>query len=897
MKKLTLCICLISLFLFGGCTLIEEESDQIDEGESLEIKGQNLSFSIFQIVTIDLGNNNFSNGQIQGTTLEGEKIPMVIQDNKLTFLLPKLNQGEYKLVFMEKNQSFNITFMVKPHDLKESPETILANYRRESAEQIAALESTKDLLQGVARETLEKDILTLKSYTEGKMAEVALLTPSEQVDMALFLQSNEAWLKEVSDAVNTFSSFLPNARLQNGNVVNIEERSERVMKEFVEAKLKVIANLREVLVIFAIGTLSGGPGVGLAFAGIAVVIYSRSFIKLMASIDSVVALLNLVHSDDLNANLRASYLFKNDEQTELFAIRTYRTIFNEDSNSSISFVKDFVLGFRELIQGWNNLITDLPIDLSYQPVDFTQRNEFQTQSLRVHSDHLNFSAISNPKVTGSAKKDDGKLLLTFKTTETDAQEFDFKITYENQYFGKQEKTLDAAVINSGCSVELELTEKNVLTATATGYGPFKFAWSSGEKIETDKTHQIKIARSGDYTVKVTDQMGCESQATVNVPCTLQIEVLNDGNTFTIEVLDGFPPYYYTWSTNTFANTENLPPGSHSVKVSDGLGCEILHTINISCDLEVSVKKDGNTVTAQPTGGTAPFTYSWSNGATTASQSNLAAGFYTVVVKDKVGCEKSGSITIFCNLAVNIQKEGNNVTAQPTGGTPPYTFTWSNGVTTASQSNLTPGSYTVVVKDKAGCEKPASVTIISEGPEYGTFTDPRDGNVYKTVKIGNQTWFAENLRYAVNWNNGNQTGQPALSYNNTIYGKLYNWYAVNTATLCPQGWHIPTDAEWTILTNFLGGVEAAGGKMKSVTGWTAPNTAATNESGFTGLPGGYRIVNGEIVLLGSWGYWWSSTPYGYGTNSAVLWSLGRSSGGISTGYYLRTGALSCRCLKD
>jgi CubicO group peptidase (beta-lactamase class C family) len=127
-------------------------------------------------------------------------------------------------------------------------------------------------------------------------------------------------------------------------------------------------------------------------------------------------------------------------------------------------------------------------------------------------------------------------------------------------------------------------------------------------------------------------------------------------------------------------------------------------------LAVSVKKDGNTVTAQPTGGTSPYTYAWSNGAATASQTNLTPGTYSVVVKDKVGCEKSASITISCDLALNIQKDGNKVTAQPTGGTAPYTYTWSNGATSASQSNLASGTYTVVVKDQVGCEKSASVTI-------------------------------------------------------------------------------------------------------------------------------------------------------------------------------------------
>jgi uncharacterized protein (TIGR02145 family) len=201
-----------------------------------------------------------------------------------------------------------------------------------------------------------------------------------------------------------------------------------------------------------------------------------------------------------------------------------------------------------------------------------------------------------------------------------------------------------------------------------------------------------------------------------------------------------------------------------------------------------------------------------------------------------------------------------------------------------------------------------------GPEFDTIMDPRDGNEYKTVKIGNQVWFAENLRYAGNipqvasaqawsaiYNSGNPTGQPAWAYynndpnNDATYGKLYNWYAVNTGTLCPPGWHIPTDQEWTVLTNYLGGPEVAGGKMKSVTGWDAPNIGATNESGFTGLPGGSRHIYGGFGGLGSAGDWWSSSPNG--AYAAWLCFLSRSDERVYRNYYSRTLGLSCRCLRD
>lgn len=148
----------------------------------------------------------------------------------------------------------------------------------------------------------------------------------------------------------------------------------------------------------------------------------------------------------------------------------------------------------------------------------------------------------------------------------------------------------------------------------------------------------------------------------------------------------------------------------------------------------------------------------------------------------------------------------------------------------------------------------------------------------SVTIGTQIWSLYNLDVD-KYRNGdpipqvtgltqwaNLTTGAWCYYNNDpangpIYGKLYNWYAVNDPRgLAPIGWHIPTDAEWTILTNFLGGLSVAGGKMKSTTGWNSPNTGATNSSGFTGLPGGQR-TDSLFNAIGIASYFWSSTESG------------------------------------
>lgn len=174
-------------------------------------------------------------------------------------------------------------------------------------------------------------------------------------------------------------------------------------------------------------------------------------------------------------------------------------------------------------------------------------------------------------------------------------------------------------------------------------------------------------------------------------------------------------------------------------------------------------------------------------------------------------------------------------------------------------------------------------------ESNILTDPRDGKKYKTVKIGNQTWMAENLNYSTidSWCYNNS------SSNCNTYGRLYTWLAARNA--CPPGWHLPSDSEWSQLENNLGGGDVAGGKLKSTSFWNSPNIGATNSSGFSAFPGGDRDTNGSFYGLGYYGYWWSST--GHFSRSAWGRGMYRGSGGVYRGNYIESIGFSVRCLRD
>lgn len=216
-----------------------------------------------------------------------------------------------------------------------------------------------------------------------------------------------------------------------------------------------------------------------------------------------------------------------------------------------------------------------------------------------------------------------------------------------------------------------------------------------------------------------------------------------------------------------------------------------------------------------------------------------------------------------------------------------------------------------------------------GSQYGSVTDV-DGNVYKTIKIGDQEWMMENLRthklndgtpiaYVTSnatWSDVNIT-EPMMCYydnddlnNKDKYGALYNWYAVNTGKLAPAGWHVPTDADWQKLEDFLIAngynydATTSGNKIgKSLavtTGWDADATpgnvgndqATNNKSKFSALPAGYRSPLGSFGLIGYGAYWWS-----YNNAAKSNWGIEAIGMNLASGFGGANLGLSIRCVKD
>jgi len=179
----------------------------------------------------------------------------------------------------------------------------------------------------------------------------------------------------------------------------------------------------------------------------------------------------------------------------------------------------------------------------------------------------------------------------------------------------------------------------------------------------------------------------------------------------------------------------------------------------------------------------------------------------------------------------------------------------------------------------------------------SFTDPRDGNVYKIVKIGNQIWMAENLNYTAKGSKC-RNSNPAKP---DEYGRLYDWETAMES--CPEGWHLPSDDEWQTLIDFTGGQEAAGKKLKAKSGWAEPCNG-TDDYGFSALPGGgIRNSFGLLEGTGNAGYWWTSTEDARGyayvryISSFNKVSLHRFNNAVTKLNDLKSNMYSVRCVKN
>ncbi len=309
-----------------------------------------------------------------------------------------------------------------------------------------------------------------------------------------------------------------------------------------------------------------------------------------------------------------------------------------------------------------------------------------------------------------------------------------------------------------------------------GVSPYTIAWSNSAT-----TEDLNGAGAGNYTVVVNDIMGCSVTNSISVgnnngpsitTTSVDASCLNNNGSVDITISGGATPYTYAWSNgSTTADVLNLSSGSYSVTVTDSTGCQVLSTSLINAAstpvssliaTDANCNQNNGAVNLTVSNGSAPYTYLWSNGATTQNIASLTSTNYLVTITDASGCIISDSISVG-NLngpsltSTSIQSTCGNangsVSLNVTGGILPYTYNWSNGSTTANISSLTANSYSVTVTDASGCSLIDSFTITTTvAPTLAlSMNNSNCGIANGTIDLTISSGVSP---YSILWNNGN-----------------------------------------------------------------------------------------------------------------------------------------------
>jgi uncharacterized protein (TIGR02145 family) len=341
--------------------------------------------------------------------------------------------------------------------------------------------------------------------------------------------------------------------------------------------------------------------------------------------------------------------------------------------------------------------------------------------------------------------------------------------------------------------------------------------------------------------------------------------------------------------------------------------EVVDEFCEDANMTASIALDSNALKVSVLRGSPPYYYEWSDGGNQSVRPVFINQVYSLRVYDRFGCVATASINLtnidFCedsNFSTTIAESNGTLIAIVSGGQAPYFYSWSTGGTSSSVPIPGQGIFTLQVTDVFGCIAEASISV-----------DPCDGQTsasvgavtYDVVAIGNQCWTVQSMRHDVpglffnqftNQQWANRTSPTACSVNSdpsndAVYGRLYNWWAVNLSTFCPSGWRVPSQNEYNSLGQALGGSSIAGGALKATTGWAGANVGATNSSGFTALPGGLRTEAGVFSGFETSASFWGRSNFA-GSQEALAMDLSNANTNFELSYRSFKQGRCVRCIK-
>ena len=469
-----------------------------------------------------------------------------------------------------------------------------------------------------------------------------------------------------------------------------------------------------------------------------------------------------------------------------------------------------------------------------------------------------------------------------------------------------------------------------------GNPPYTFHWSYGEE-----TEDIYNLEAGEYTVYVSDVKGYTAVKKVFIkqPDPLKVQaIVNDvskigksDGSISLNMESGSPDTRFQWSNGSRTkDLEGLAPGNYAVKMTTGTNCSVEKHFTVKEPLSVKfIVKDvfcngghDGVVKVNVRGGKPPYDINWSNNLQGDYINRLTAGKYGVEIVDEWGYKHTDTVKVEEPPPIRVdadikhttkeELDGGEIDIEVTGGTPPYSYSWSNSSTLEDLKNVESDVYSVLITDNRYCRMKQNNIVV-----YKKITDSRDDQEYNTIQIGSQWWMAENMNYGRQINSKQQPERVGeiekFCYNDkeencNNMGGLYTWGEMMTYKrsddgaigirqgVCPDGWHIPTDKEWNELSEYLEGKGEVGNQLKDFGYWSqSMQRGLFSTTGFSALPAGRMDNSGNFYYLGNSTTFWSATKES--NNKAWHRTLTNRSGELYRGNSHVSLRFSVRCVKD
>ena len=497
------------------------------------------------------------------------------------------------------------------------------------------------------------------------------------------------------------------------------------------------------------------------------------------------------------------------ELFRVFGVTNENVVTSDQLNMFVDSDDNAILIALSIIMQGDKAVSDFSEFLANINLDFSDDGQIQNESIKAElyrsAQNLNLEAIK-------AHLEERYESLGFNTQVPNFQE-----VVNNFLTSKAPFEIEYDVENASCDGNSD----GKIDLTISGEGaPFEFNWSNGE--ETEDLDNIPV---GTYFVTVTDKN--ENSITVNninvtspEELIVSSEITNSGlnqnnGAINLTVNGGQEPYSFEWSNDqTTEDLNNLDKGIYNVTITDANGCSLNTELIVQEEIELVLEISSTPCYAGATGaidltvigGLPPYSFEWSNGSNSEDADGLQSGTYSVTVTDQLDFTTTTEIVldqypeIIVDYQINRPTPGlsdGSVTLTVQGGLPPYQYQWSDNSSNSQINSISSGEYSVTVTDANSCTTNLAV------PVYGEFVDNRDNISYKTIQVGSQIWFAENLRSKFD-NLGNDISYYCISDlepNCDTLGHMYTFEVSQTA--CPQGWRMPVEADWQELELYLG----------------------------------------------------------------------------------------------